>query len=251
MSAHFTYLHSSGRFDRSPELVAEDLAAWLHDGEVSLLTFTEFKRRDRLHVIEELPGWALFNGVEDPGGDDCVVAWREDTWALRHSESAVVSTKRSYTHDGKLIPPQHVTTVLLYHRRSGRTLLVSASHLPSHVEVPGGLRSSLRSAVWRDATKTWQRVVRDYRRAWRPTARVLVADWNVSIRARWFRVYLGNLFPAMRPVWRSPFPRRGTLGGRIIDVALVSRRLGIASARVLGRHGSSDHRAFRVELSFR
>lgn len=247
----FDYLHSSGRYDRKPGSVQNDLNFWLRGGEISLLTATEFKSNKRAAVIRDLPGWALYNGVEKPGGDDCVVAWRTSTWERLKVQSTVVSTKKSYRTNGSLIPPQRVTTVLLRHRATGKTLLVSVSHLPSHVEVSGGLRDSLRSAVWRDATRRWHAYTKERTRQWKPTARLLVADWNVSIKAKWFRVYLGNLFPALRPIWRSPYPARGTLGSRIIDTALVSRRLGVVEARILGRHESSDHRAFRVRLAFR
>lgn len=248
----FTYLHSSGRFDRTPAQVRNDLKAWLDDGAVSLMTFTEFKKNRRLAVLAEDPDWSYYNGAEKPGADDCVVMWRVDRWRLLKRESAVVSTKKSYTHDGRLIPPQRITSVLLEHIPTGLTLLVSVSHLSSHVEVAGGLRDSLRTAVWKDATRNWQRHLVELRRSWKPTARLVVADWNVNLRAPWFRAFLGRLFPAMRPVWKRPFPKRGTLGRRIIDIPLISRRLAVtAGPRLLRQHTSSDHTAFRVELGWR
>lgn len=248
----FAYLHSSGRFDRPPAQVRLDLGVWLRDTSVSLLTLTEFKGNHRVAVLDEDPAWSLYNGEEKPGADDVVVVWRKDEWRLLETDSAVLSTKKSYSHTGHLIPPQRATTVLLEHRPTGHTLLVSVSHLSSHVEVPGGLRESLRSEVWKDATRSWHRHLRSLRKAWKPTARLVVADWNVNLRAPWFRVYLSRLFPAMRPVWQRPYPKRGTLRRRLIDIPLVSWRLAVTSGpRLLRQHVSSDHTAFRVGLGWR
>jgi hypothetical protein len=252
MRVDFVHLHSSGRFDRSAAAVRDDLVAWLRDDAISLMTLTEFSRNRRRAVIEQLDGWSLFNGNEHSGADDCIIAWRTSTWELVKTESAVVSTKRSYRANGKLIPPQRVTSVLLLHKPTALTLLVSVSHLPSHVELDGRLRANLRAAVWRDATHRWQRHLVALRNQWQPTARLVVADWNVSIRGAWFRRYLRELFPVMSPVWRTPYPRRGTLGKRIIDVALISRRLVVAvRPRLLKQHRSSDHSALKTGLSWR
>jgi hypothetical protein len=253
MTASIDHLHTSGRFDRSPQSVRDDLALWLRDGAVNLITATEFAGRSRIAVLRELPGWEVYNGTERPGADDCAVVWRKDRWILVHSASKVVSTRKSYRTNGRLIPPQRVTEVLLLDRLTGRTLYVSVSHLSAHVEVSGGIRDSLRGKVWRDATRNWARHQRQIQRQWQPTGRLLVADWNVNWKRPWFRAYVATILPAFRARWHHPWPTQGTLGNRIIDVALFTwRRLWSAGkAWILSRHESSDHRAFRQQLIWR
>lgn len=246
----FTYLHTSGRFDRSPASVKLDLAAWEADDTVSLETLTEYSANPRRAALVA-DGWEMFNGTEKPGADDCVIRWRTNTWRLMHSDVAVVSRVKTWRTNGKPIPPQYVASVLLWHLPTGRSLLVSVSHLPSHVEVAGGLRKSARSTKWRDAIRGWKRHLRTLRRQWKPGGRLIVADWNVSLRAPWFRRYLRFRFPAMHPVWTRPFPKRGTLGRRIIDVPLISRRLKVTHRPMLLQHRSSDHTAFRTVLTWR
>lgn len=246
----FTYEHSSGRFDRSVASVRADLRAWEKDDSISLMSFTEFNLNPRRNALKAA-GWSLYNGTEKAGADDCVIRWRKDTWTLLHRESAVVSRKKSWRTNGRLIPPQHVTSVLLKHKPTGNTLLVSVAHLPSHVEVRGGLRDSHRTEVWRDSTTSWKRHIVSLRSHWHPTASIVTADWNVNLRASWFRAFLGNLFPGMRPVWSRPYPKRGTDGKRIIDVPLITQRLGVARCPVLLQHKSSDHTAFRVVLKWK
>lgn len=247
------HLHTSGRFDRSPQSVKDDLEIWLRDGEVDLITATEFKGNRRRDVIANLPGWDLYNGVEKPGADDVLVAWKESRFELVKKQSTVVSTKKSYRTNGSLIPPQRVTDVLLLDKRTHRTLYVSVSHLSSHVEVAGGIRNSLRGAVWRESTRNWAKHQRQIQKQWRPSGRLLVADWNVNWKKLWFRNYIHLILPAFRSGWRKPWPARGTLGDRLIDIALFNwRRLALVKkAWVLTRHESSDHRAFREVLRWR
>lgn len=246
----FTYLHSSGRFDRSIASVQGDLAVWEGDGKVTLETFTEFSSNPRRRALID-EGWALFNGKELPGADDCVIRWRTDTWKLLKTDTAVVSTVKTWRTNGKPIPPQYVTTILLEHLPTGETVLVSISHLPSHVEVAGGLRDSHRSVKWRDSIRGWKQHLRRLRRTWKPSARIVVSDWNVSYRSRWFRRFLRRTFPKMTSTWRDPLPMRGTHGRRIIDIALISGRLRLVRGPVMLRHRSSDHTAFRMVLAFR
>jgi hypothetical protein len=248
----FTTIHTSGRFDRTPESVRGDLAAWLANDEVSLITATEFAADRRAEVFDELEGWSNFNGSEQGrGGDECLIAWRDDTWQLVHHDVSVISTVKAWSKTGHPWPPQYATTVLLLHRTACRTLQISVSHLPSHIEDGGRLRPGSRTARWLDATRQWKRQQRALARLWRPSARALVADWNFSFRVRWFRSYLGNLFPGLHPVWARPLPRLGTLARRLIDVMLVNRRLKVVVVRVLHRHRSSDHRAFETTLAWR
>lgn len=246
----FTYLHSSGRFSRTPASVKVDLAAWQADETITLETLTEFKGNPRRKALVE-DGWAMFNGVEKPGADDCVIRWRTDRWELLASDTAVVSRVRTWSTSGHEIPPQYVASVLLKDRATGHTLLVSISHLPSHVEVVGGLRANFnRSVRWRDAVRGWKRHLWVLRKQWKPTARLVVADWNMNLRTPWFRRYLAKTFPAMDPTWHRPLPRRGTLNRRIIDVPLVSRRLVVRGRPQFLQHRSSDHTAFRTVLDW-
>lgn len=247
------HLHTSGRFDRTPQSVRDDLEVWLRDDLVNLITATEFGKNTRRDVIANLPGWDMYNGVEKPGGDDCLVAWKDDRFDLLKKQSTIISTKKSYRTNGSLIPPQRVTDVLLYDKKARRTLYVSVSHLSSHVEVEGGIRNSLRGAVWRDATRNWARHQRQVKKLWQPTGRMLVADWNVDWKKAWFREYVHVIMPAFRSGWRKPYPARGTLGSRIIDLTIFHRRrLGLEKpAWLLRRHESSDHRAYREILRWR
>lgn len=249
----FDFLFMPGRFDRSPDSVEDDLEVWLRDGETSLAAGTEFGNNRRRAVLEALEGWDLYNGIEVPGGDDCFAAWKTNRWQLVKKASTVISTKKSYRTNGSLIPPQRVTDVLLLDKLSRRTLYLSVSHLSSHVEVEGGIRDSLRGAVWRDATRNWARHQRRMKRQWNPTGRMLVADWNVNWKRFWFRAYIHMLMPNFKSVWRKPYPTKGTLGSRLIDVAIFNiRRLALAEkARLLTRHESSDHRSFRAVLKWR
>jgi hypothetical protein len=248
----FGHLHTSGRFDRTPASQHADYDTWLRDAEIALITGTEVSKNSRYAVIRDMPGWGSYNGKQLHGADDVFVAWRDAEWSLLEVDVAIVSTVKTYRTNGSLIPPQYVTTVLLLHKLTGRTLQVSVSHLPSFVEISGHLRDNGRARKWLDATHRWKRQQVALAHRWQPSARMMVADWNVSLRGRWFRRYLAKVYPALRPTWVTPFPKTGTLGSRIIDVALINRGLRIVTkAKVLTQHKSSDHRAFKARLAFR
>lgn len=258
LTPEFGFLHTSGRYDEPPRDIVADFNTWLADAEIGLLSMTEVAKNSRYAVLRDRPGWGSYNGKERAGADDCAWGWREAEWQLLEVDVAVVSTLKSYRTNGTLIPPQYVVTVLLLHRLTGKTLQASLSHLPSHIQEGGHLRTNsdggltLRALKWRDATRRWKKQQLALARRWQPSARIMVADWNFDLRVRWFRRYLANLYPAFRPTFVAPFPSTGTLGRRIIDIALVNRGLRIVQkAKILVQHKSSDHRAFKMRLAFR
>lgn len=235
------HIHSSGRYDRPLSAVRSALKRYALAAD--LITLTETHRRSREDL--SLDGYGLVKYL-GPGAGDPAILFDEAVWSLADRWSHQLTTHEQRRGPGGPRPP-HATTALLRHKKSGRKVLVTVAHLPSHVE-GDWFQGTWRVFVWRDAQKNWKRIINRLRK--QNGGRVVyVADWNINFKRRVFRALIKALYPRLRLAWRPPFPARGTHHKRIIDATVTNMRV-VEEARLIRDDDSSDHRPYFERLEF-
>lgn len=224
------HVHASQRFDAPYPLARKAIRDVVHRPAVSVVSVTEIAGRRRL---VRFPGWHAYT----PAPGDVGVTWRASRWVGERHRSHRLAPRIGYR-----APATWAASVLLVH--DATRLLVTVAHLPSAVAHRYGWRDNPRRVTaWHRAVDRWAVVVRALERRWRPTAVLVVADWNVPLRwARWRHVLRAE-FPRLRVTWRAPLPPRGT--ARLIDATLTDAR---GRARLLPRTAASDHRPYSERL---
>lgn len=229
----FKAAHLSGRWDRPPRSLRRQLRRAAKRG-ATLLTLTEVADRGRPDAVR-LPGWTTCQDVDGPGGSrfdlgECAIMVDDDAWRVLRWRTYVIGPDRG--------PGNRVIMVmaLLASRETGRTLLVSTSHLMSGVE--GNWRGQ-RAAFFRQDVDRWRRINLTWRRAFKPDAEATVADWNLDLHRAWVEAYLEDAWDGLDAPLR--LPKGGTHGRRLIDFPRT-RRLGTVNLRIRSSLGASDHR---------
>lgn len=239
--AMIKHIHSSGKNDRSLASVKKALS--LYATAANLITLTEQQHRDSVDLW--MPGWEVVKQT-GPGAGDPAVLIRSDDWEVERVWVDKLSDKEQRRGPGGP-PPAHALTVLLGHRKTRKTLIVSVAHLPSHVQ--GDWRdNAYRVKLWRECVKGWRSKVEPRRK--RYGAKIAyIADWNLDIKKAWVRAVLRGYFPGLKLTWKKPFPNDGTHHKRIIDATLTNLR--VKRKAVLVRDDdSSDHRPYQDVLDF-
>lgn len=241
------HIHSSGRFDRSPESLRRATKSYIEKG-ANLITFTEIHRGERADALK-FEGFRLV-WVKSPtnrGADDPAVLVKDSDFIVVGAWAKQLSRHEQRRGPGGP-PPPSALTVLLRDRRTKKLFMVSVAHLPSNVEGSWFKREVYwRVFVWRDCVKTWRSFLAKKRNQYTNKV-IVIADWNLNFKRRAIRLVVKRYWPGLSLTWRGPWPSGGTHFKRIIDGTMTN--LDIEEyARLLEDDGSSDHRPYLDEMS--
>lgn len=220
----------------------------------SLITLTEVNTPSRIHTLME-KGWGHYAGGKGSGGgDDGAIAWKKEIWHRKEAFARKLTAVR-YTRALANKPGPHVWScnVLLKHVRTEKTLLVSVTHMPAHIQGhwkhPGTDEWKARKEAYTDSMHQWSDGVANQINRWSPDGVLVVADWNLNLKDQWVREYLGqhwNKKCGLRRAW-TDFPTSGGSleGNRIIDGSYYGGMEVTGEPELGARVRSSDHRPFK------
>jgi hypothetical protein len=264
----FRHIHCSSRYDRSPASLEADLDDWMDNS--SLVTLTEITNDRRAAKLQE-KGWGYYNARTGPDSDNCGTCWRLDTWKRTYGAVRRLSSGTFDRVNGMHNLYVYSETVVLRRTDTGHKLLVSVSHLPSHIMGPGGFsKADLGWAARKRATLTalgnWSSHVKDLERKQKTDATLIVADWNLNLKDNWVRALLRDKFgPNYRQAWKVMPTSGGVLhgnqdtpsdgpgmgrGDRIIDGTLYRGVKVTGGPTQMHRVRSSDHRPYSESFQF-
>lgn len=253
----FTHIHCSSRFDRSAALLETDLDSWMAVSD--LVTLTEVTNDRRAATLAE-KGWGYYNSKRDDGSDQCGIAWDNAVFVRKKLLTVRLENVRFKTlthHNAQFI---YAINLLLGHRTTKETLMVSVTHFPADVQGRGQLAPAhdQTAAEWRarklaytTSMTNWSNSVKARVTAWKPDNLLCVADWNLDLKQGWVRHYIDDHWKqvtGIRQAWNPPYPTMGTSingGSRIIDGALYLGMQLSAKPVILPAVRSSDHRPFK------
>src|SRR6476659_9447598 len=235
----FVHTHASGRFDRSADSLEKALDNYVHHEQSSLLTLTEVSESPRAHTLPE-QGWAVVQSEQRGRKADCAIMFDTAIWELLKKDFVLV-----VQGNGKILPVWAVFAILK-HKPTGKVVVTSVAHMPRSVEGSTGFsaKEPARAKASVTGSQNWRRQANSFYRDYNADAILLAADWNLNIKKPWVRRYFDKTAPGYDVNWTGRLPKRGTLGRRIIDLALL-RGLKVLSRRLLAHNSSSDHTAYR------
>ena len=263
----FKHIHCSSRYDRSPESLEADLDDWMDHS--SLVTLTEITNDRRAATLQE-KGWNYYNARIGPDSDNCGICWRLDTWKRTFGVVKRLSTNTFDRFNGMHNLYIYSCSVVLKHVTSGHKMLVSVSHLPSHIEGDHGLRSvgvgwEGRKRATRQALNNWATQVKDLERKQHCDGALVIADWNLNLKDQWVWNLIHDQFTTYRLAWNQMPTAGGAVTGgpsapqgapgvsthdRIIDGTLY-RGLKLSDGpNLMARVRSSDHRPYNESFTF-
>lgn len=244
----FTHIHSSSRYDRPPASLEGAVAGYVHQG-ADLITFTEVEAEQREDALMRF-GWEVATG--DIGNrNDCAVMWDKQVWKLVAKDNAKVTGKTFFSGSGHEADVVSATTVVLWHRKTKKVLVISVIHLPSSVQGKGGLNDSQRAQVWMSAARGWRRHYNKLARRYKADGVLAVSDFNIDTKQAWARALIKAMFPSMKLTWMKPYPK-GTHGNRLIDGTLMRGKLVLVRRpRLLPKNSSSDHTPYMESFGWR
>lgn len=243
----FTHIHCSSRFDRSAESLETALDGWMD--QASLITLTEVANQNRAARLRE-KGWSHVCATQKGGrADDAAVCWNKTYW--NEKQHWVRRLYGSFRSTNQVLEGLWATTALLKHTTNGQTLLVSVSHLPHDVVGKGGFKTvgegwRARKVAYQTAMQRWATHIGDLNRKKKPDAVMIVADFNISQKADWFRDYMDNRWKHLdlRCAWKN-FPTGGTgPGGGLIDGTWY-HGMTTDGAHLMAHDPSSDHTPYK------
>lgn len=230
----FTHTHASGYAQADAGKAVADISRYRITSD--LITTTEHKDR-RFDAAFLAEGW------DSHLGHECRVAWRTDVFELAGRPR--VRARHGFTFK-KGTNPQAVARieyVPLRHLDTGKRIRVRVAHMPSSVQYGDGFRGRTpRVAAWVATLALWGRLARRDARKRPRQAQINVADWNVNLHRRHWRVLIGRALGQRCP---SPLPREGSHHKRLID-GFFFLGLSARGSRVLAKGASSDHRAVQT-----
>ena len=231
------------------------MTVWMQESD--LITVTEVTNNARAAALHGA-GWAYFNAKKDNGSDQCAIAWDKGYLVKKKTQVTQLENVRYQTLTHHNSPMVYAAAVLLQQKVSGDHLLVSVTHFPAHVQGQGqfGPSGGQTAAEWRarklaytTAMKNWSSTVKAQMKAWKPHAVLCVADWNLDLKEKWVRQYIGDHWKntSMQLAWRD-FPTNGTSvdgGNRIIDGSLYTGMQLEVKPVIMPNVRSSDHRPYK------
>lgn len=237
MTIHrFTHVHASGRFDVPLADVRTDWDNFRTNPDVALITGTEHGSGDHDPAFAA-PGW------DGKRAGECVAMWREGVFELAWEPSVrPVARKFTFRRGSNKDATTNLASFPLRHLAANRIVMVRICHTPSKVQQGESFRHSEKRNVtaWSRALARWGWIARRFKRDHYLAAQINVADWNVNLRLRRWRVLIGTTL-GQRCAWSKHMPKEGTHGPRLID-GVFYRLLKVAAAEVLPKGKSSDHR---------
>jgi len=229
----FKHTHLSTRYDRSVEVLRKVVSGYTETADIITLTEVDSERREKALRFDK---WGVVTG-DKTGRDDCGILWDESVWWSRHEETFNVTPYMA----GNV----GAAVAILEHKATGKRVLFSVIHLPSSVEGNGRVAGGRRDE-WYDAVNAWRKKCKALARKYKTRRMVLVADWNLNLKARWVRTVVRGLFPLWKFTWDvSKLPAGGTHGSRLIDFTITKGRIKVARRpRIHRSHPVSDHRGY-------
>jgi hypothetical protein len=264
----FRHIHCSSRFDRSPASLDFDLTVWQQ--ECSLITLTEITN-DRRAVQMREAGWEYYNHSIGNDSDNCGICWRKDTWKRTYGKILVLESVPFDRLHGRQGVKLYAATVVLKRVDTGHKLLVSVTHMPAHIEGQGGFRTdtegwAARKQAYLQGLTGWRVHVNDMVRKRDIDGALIVADWNLNLKAQWVREMLANHWgPSWRQAWKVFASSGGALHGgpdvpadapgkghhdRVIDGSLYKGLKVAVDPVQMARVRSSDHRPYKETFQF-
>ena len=235
--------HSSGRWDRSPELLARNIRR-MREGGRSIVTRTEMGKPGFHDALDQGDSWRAHHPLTDHGLADCSIEWDNDVWTCRRAFTKQLTEIRVFTRLGFQLPPTLAVCALLVHRETGRELLVATFHR--------NLKNTARRRAARAAeARTLRAFVRTQQKKHPDRAVVLQFDENSNQRLPWLRGILRASVQRgtrLRNLWVGHLPPSGGTHGRsLLDVTLSTLP---GRSWLLADDDSSDHRPYATEMEW-
>jgi hypothetical protein len=238
-------INAPGRFDRSPELLAHDVARWTTTDSTSVVCVTEVADDDRAAALA-VEGWTT-NRFDGGSKGETAILTKDAVRKVIHRRLLLLNNGGGKGRLSKsLYAPSVVTEA-----PSGRRTLVTACHLRAHIEgIWAHLPMKSRTRVKR-LRKSGKAEIRAYIAdvdAWRHQVHhlaaeyhvddiLVVADWNLSSGSKWVRDLMTELWPGLHMVTT----KQPDLGHRTVGWVLTSMDGGQASKVYKAK--ASDHDA--------
>lgn len=227
---NFNHIHSSSRFDRTPESLHKAVKSYA--SKCSVITLTEVSREHREKALI-LDGWGVSAG-DKSGWDDCAIMYRLDRWKLEYEQSFNMGGTGRYAR-----------IVVLRDKTTGKRSVWASVHYPASVETElSQRRRTADSIMWTKCVWSLKNRVNELRRQVDADYSFICADWNVNFKRRWVRTLIKSIHPKWANAWRAPYPTAGTHRGRLIDATLFRFARLVHRARLLPDDPSSDHRPY-------
>jgi len=223
-------LHTSGRYDRSPETVRVAAGRLIRDLLPDIWSGTEFQD-DRRAAALHRPGRRLIRSGGHGGLSELFISVRDSYGDVKESGAFEITKLTFKRDDGQTAPPRGLAYVGI-HAASGGTILYAVTHLANtrgNTVFPEGMKP--REAVFKDAVSNSARWLHDHGRKY--DAVILGADFNT-------RLGIPN---EMRHYLRREYALAGLHlvdGPTGID-GFFQRGLHVTGARTLPGNRSSDH----------
>ena len=235
--------HSSGRWDRSPELLARNIAR-MREGGRTIVTRTEMGRNDFHNLLLTGDSWRAHHPLTDHGRADCSIEWNTHVWRCERAFTKQLTEIRVFTRLGFQLPPTIAVCALLKHHSTGRELMVATFHR--------NLKNTARRRAARAAeARTLRAFVRTQQAKHPDRAVVLQFDENSNQRLPWLRGILRATVQQgtrLRNLWVGHLPENGGTHGRsLLDVTLSTLP---GRSWLLADDESSDHRPYASEMEW-
>ena len=231
------HVHSSGRYDKSPESLERALRRYARSADV--ITLTEVSAEKRAQAMKAIPGWGHVRGTGGPAADESGIMWRDATWKLVAKYAHLLARD-----SGGVRLAVWSTTAVLIHRTTGQLLLISVAHLPAGVEGDYHGKMTPKVAAHTLATARWRQAINAVADEHHVDGILAAADFNLDYHQTWVREWADRKFGRLKPAWADRLPDGGSHGRRLIDWALTDLR--VTSAKLARDDASSDHRPIRT-----
>lgn len=248
-----THIHSSSRFDRSPESLAG--ASLVYQSDAELITYTEVNLPDRKQALRQAARGRMKTLTGSEGhADDCAIQYDSSIFELLYHESFQNSTRVVHTTSGHARDLPYSRIAVFKDVPADRVFVMSVSHYASDVQDQiRNLRTTYgRVLQWRESTRKSKRRVNHLAKKYNADARLIIADWNVDFKQRWVRVLIKALAPRYRSAWTITDVAGGTHGNHsILDATIMRGKIKVrGSAQLYKDDASSDHRPYIEVLTW-
>lgn len=248
----FTYIHHSGRFDRTPESLAAALTKHVIDDDADVIGFTETASESRGNALLAAAPPLGWTGYRAPGMgaqalDECTLLWDASKFTLVEANSKVVSDIKTYSTKGRPRPPFSALFVVLRETWTDEEILFVVAHTPSHVQDGAKWFENNRAKQHREGLKEINATARQLGRKHGVSARrVISMDLNLDVAQPWVRAYLATTFIGPRLYTDSTYS--DTLGKRTIDIVLVGTAFKDRGKIKTEKMEDSDHKSIILRI---
>lgn len=241
----FVHIHASGRYTASPGQVEEAMDDYM--AHADMVTVTEVDNNLRARTLRE-EGWQAVFGNKGPR-DDCGLSIRRSKFVLLEGGTQTLSHRVYRTEAGHMSDTTEGAYAVV-REKAGVTGVVVVVHMPH------GMQEDLRNGgpdddvakAYRSILRGARRLANQLARAWRVEWTMIVGDWNLNIRAAWVREFLKEEFPNFHINFSRPYPRQGTFGDGIIDLAMLRGCKAVLGPKVLPQYPGFDHVGWKETL---